>query len=155
MIKPLSKSEIKELNRKIKEQYGIDDLFHKKDKIVLKKENNEKSILKDNKETFFYSGEDLVPNLHLLQENNFLKKITVDMGAIKFVTNGADVMRPGITKIDETIRKGDIVVVVDEKNNKPLAVCKALLDVEEMKTMKEGKALENLHYVGDKRWKNS
>ena len=41
MIKPLSKSEIKELNQKIKELFDVEEFFHKKDKVVreIKKAN--------------------------------------------------------------------------------------------------------------------
>ena len=38
--------------------------------------------------------------------------VTVDMGAVKFVCNGAKVMRPGITDFG-SFKKGDIVVVKD------------------------------------------
>lgn len=155
MIKPLSKSEIKELNQKIKEQFDVEEFFHKKEKVVLKKEQSGKNILKDNKEVFFYVKDELVPNLKVIQKNNFLKKIIVDVGAIKFVTNGADVMRPGVKDIDSTIKKGDVICVVDETHSKPLAICRAMFDAEEMKAKNEGKVLENLHYIGDKRWKSS
>lgn len=75
------------------------------------------------------------------------------MGAIKFVTNGADIMRPGIKEINEKIKKNEIICVIDEKYGKPLAICRALFDADEIKEKKEGKVLENLHYVGDKKWK--
>ncbi len=155
MQKPLSKSEIKELNSKILEQFGIEDFFGKKDKIVLRKEKDEKIIMKDGKEVFFYIKEELIPNLHVIQENNFLKKIVVDMGAIKFVTNGADIMRPGVKEIDLGIQKNDVICVVDETHSKPLAICRALFDAAEMREKKEGKVLENIHWIGDKRWKSS
>jgi len=154
MIKPLSKSEIKELNEKIKKQFNVDNFFDKKDKVVLLKENDSKSILENKKENFFYLGEMLVPNLKLIIQKNFLKKIIVDLGAIKFVTNGADVMRPGIKEIGEGIKKDEVILVMDEKHHKPLAICKALYDTEDMLAKKEGKVLQNLHYVGDKRWRN-
>ena len=35
--------------------------------------------------------------------------VIVDMGAIKFVTNGADVMAPGIVKADPVIQKNDSI----------------------------------------------
>jgi PUA domain protein len=35
------------------------------------------------------------------------------MGAVKFVCNGAKIMRPGITKFD-TFKKDDIVIVKDQ-----------------------------------------
>lgn len=155
MLKPLSKSEIKELNQKINEQFEQENFFDKKDKVVLKKDHGEKSILKDGKEQFFYISDRLIPNLKIIQENNFLKKIIVDMGAIKFVTNGADVMRPGVKEIDETIKEGEVICVVDETHGKPLAICKTLFDAAEMKEKDSGKVLQNLHYIGDKRWKTS
>jgi predicted RNA-binding protein (TIGR00451 family) len=77
------------------------------------------------------------------------------MGAIKFVTNGADVMRPGITEIDPEIKKDEIICVIDEKHSKPLAICKTLFDSKEIQEKKEGKVLKNLHWIGDNKWKNS
>ncbi|MDD1769534.1 MAG: RNA-binding protein [Methanomassiliicoccales archaeon] len=78
---------------------------------------------------------------------------TVDMGAIKFVINGADVMGPGIVDADESIAVGDYVWVRDEKNLKPLAVGVALTIGAEMRSKKPGKAIRSLFYVGDKLWK--
>ncbi|MFB6184496.1 MAG: PUA domain-containing protein, partial [Haloarculaceae archaeon] len=34
--------------------------------------------------------------------------VTVDAGAVSFVSDGADVMRPGIVAADETIEAGDL-----------------------------------------------
>ena len=48
--------------------------------------------------------------------------ITVDSGAVKFVVNGANIMRPGITKIEGDFASGDIVVVKEEKYGKAIAV---------------------------------
>ena len=48
------------------------------------------------------------------------------MGAVKFMSSGADVMRPGITELDHEIKKDEIVVVVDQTHKKPLCVSKAL-----------------------------
>lgn len=79
--------------------------------------------------------------------------VTVDMGAIKFVINGADVMGPGIVDADGDIQIGDYVWVRDEKNKKPLAVGRALITGNEMKEKKPGKAIKSLIYVGDKLWK--
>ena len=60
------------------------------------------------------------------------------MGAVKFVVSGADIMRPGITDIDEDIHEGEIIVIIDENNKKPLAVGKALLSATEMKEQEKG-----------------
>ena len=40
--------------------------------------------------------------------------VTVDAGAVSFVSDGADVMRPGIVEADETISEDDLVAKADE-----------------------------------------
>lgn len=77
--------------------------------------------------------------------------VTVDMGAVKFVCNGAKVMRPGITSFD-SFKKGDIVVVKDQTHGKALAVGIALEGSEAAKAMAKGYVVENLHYISDKMW---
>lgn len=151
MKKQLNKSEIQKLNKEIKEKYGV-ELFSKKDKVEIIEKNDVKMLAKDGKVMFFYHGEELIPTLKLLQENNFLKKITVDIGAVKFVVNGADIMKPGITKLDNGIEKGENAAIIDEKHGKIISVCKTLFSGEEIKGMDKGKVLQNLHYVGDKVW---
>src|SRR3990167_525562 len=80
----------------------------KKDQVELI-EDQYKIILLNKKAAFFYFENKVVPTLKLLQENNVLKKITVDMGAVKFVVNGADIMRPGIVEIEAGIAKDEFV----------------------------------------------
>ncbi len=82
-----------------------------------------------------------------------LPSVLVDMGAIPYVCNGADVMSPGITSIDGEFGKGDLVIVRDERHGKSLAVGVALVPSEEMREMPKGKAVKSIHYVGDKLWK--
>jgi PUA domain protein len=74
--------------------------------------------------------------------------VTVDAGAVQFVSDGADVMRPGIVEADEGIEEGDLVVVAEETHGKVLAVGRALVDGSEM-TGDQGKVVESLHHVGD------
>ncbi|WP_336035223.1 RNA-binding protein [Halobacterium yunchengense] len=74
--------------------------------------------------------------------------VTVDAGAISFVSDGADVMRPGITAADDDIAAGDLVVIEEESHGKALAVGRALVDGDEM-VGDSGKVVENLHHVGD------
>jgi PUA-domain protein len=78
--------------------------------------------------------------------------VTVDMGAVKFVYNGADVMGPGIVSCDEAIAVGDLVWVRDMNNLKPLAVGKALFAGDGMARKEKGKAVRSIHNVGDKLW---
>lgn len=82
-----------------------------------------------------------------------LPSVYVDMGAVPFVCNGADVMAPGITEVSGEFEEGELVVVRDVKHGKGLAVGKALVTSVEMREMKKGKTIRNLHYVGDKLWK--
>lgn len=77
--------------------------------------------------------------------------VTVDMGAVKFVCNGAKVTRPGITDLG-SFKKGDIVTVKDQTHGKILAAGIALEDSESAKTMSRGYVIENLHYISDKLW---
>ena len=125
----------------------------KKDSVVLREDENRKIITINKEPYLFYYEDKLVPTLKLLQTKDLLKKIAVDMGAIKFVVNGADVMRPGITKIQEGIEKGEAIVIVDETHQKPLAVGIALLAAEDMEKATSGKVIKNIHYVGDDLWK--
>jgi PUA-domain protein len=79
-------------------------------------------------------------------------RIVVDMGAIPYVCKGATVMAPGIVRIEGDFGKGDIVVVVDMKHGKALALGESLLDAEIAKTTKKGPVVKTLHYVSDKIW---
>ncbi len=74
--------------------------------------------------------------------------VTVDAGAIEFVSNGADVMRPGIVEADGDIAEGDLVVVAEETHGKFLAVGRALTDGSDM-VGQEGRVVESIHHVGD------
>lgn len=82
------------------------------------------------------------------------KHVVVDMGAIKFVTNGADVMAPGIVDADDTIVTGDQVWICDERHHKALAIGVALMDGVQMKEQAKGKAISLIHHVGDVWWKH-
>jgi PUA-domain protein len=81
-----------------------------------------------------------------------MKWITVDMGAVKYLANGADVMAPGITEADPEIDKGVLVWVRDERNLRPLCVGEALIKGIEMAPADSGKAVKTMHYVGDPIW---
>jgi PUA domain protein len=74
--------------------------------------------------------------------------VTVDAGAVGFVSNGADVMRPGIVAADDDISEGDLVVINEESHGKFLAIGRALVDGTEM-TGDQGRVVDSLHHVGD------
>jgi len=97
------------------------------------------------------SGEGTQPFLTVRGANAYPPErriVTVDAGAVQFVSDGADVMRPGIVTADEEISAGDLVVVNEESHGKFLGVGRALVDGTELEG-NEGRVVESLHHVGD------
>ncbi|PSQ05133.1 RNA-binding protein [Halobacteriales archaeon QS_4_69_31] len=74
--------------------------------------------------------------------------VTVDAGAVSFVSDGADVMRPGIVEADPDIEAGDLVAVNEESHGKFLAVGRARIDGDDM-VGDSGKVVDSIHHVGD------
>jgi len=81
-----------------------------------------------------------------------LPSLVVDKGAVPHVSNGADVMRPGVVVLEGSFKKGSLVSVKDQTYHKILAVAEALEDSERIKAAERGKVAKNLHHVGDKVW---
>ncbi|MDG6989132.1 MAG: RNA-binding protein [Nitrososphaerota archaeon] len=77
---------------------------------------------------------------------------TVDEGAIRFLINGADVMRPGIRVMDDWGPAGRMVVVKEEKRGRAIAVGASLVGGAEATAMTKGGCIRNLHHVGDRYW---
>ncbi len=96
-------------------------------------------------------GDDYLP---FLSQNELLEKfpnVMVDMGAVKFMCKGANVMRPGITKYTE-FEKDQIVCVIEESQHKFLAVGRSCVSSKEMETLTKGEIVKNMHYISDKFW---
>ena len=94
----------------------------------------------------------IIPTLRFDEALVILPKVVVDMGAIPSVCNGADIMAPGIVEIEGSFNKGSFVVVVDISHKKPLAIGTANLNSAEILRCKQGKAIENVHHVGNSMW---
>lgn len=154
MKKQLSSKDVKEINDQLKQKYHLQDFFDKHEQ-VFEVRDKEQRYLKRNNQIVFFFCDQWIPTIKLLLTHQFLKAITVDKGAVKFVVNGADIMRPGITAVDEAIQKDEIVAVVDETHHKPLAVGIALFSGVEIEQATSGKMIKNIHYVGDGVWKIS
>jgi len=154
----IKSSEIKVLQEEILKEHNSDfvnQIFPKKCRVeLILTEKGDQLFAIDNILKLWKSNEGYIPVLTLLLENKVnLKTIVVDMGAVRFVANGADIMRPGITKIDPQIKKGELVKIVDEKNNRALAVGKAMFNSAEMEKKTSGKVIKNLHTINDDIWK--
>jgi PUA domain protein len=96
----------------------------------------------------------ILPYLGMREILDRFPSVHVDMGAVKFVCNGAKVMRPGITCM-EVFKKNEIVVVKDQAYNKALAVGIAMVDSDFATTMSTGYVIDNGHYISDKFWEAS
>ncbi|MBI5000305.1 MAG: RNA-binding protein [Euryarchaeota archaeon] len=143
--------EVESLDAEMKRAWGITPFppesavesgsFDKQDVIILK-----------GRIVAFRDGGTLLPTVHLiLSMHPRTKFVTVDMGAVKFVCNGADVMAPGVVEAEASIQEGEGVWIRDMKNGAPLAVGKALAAGPSMRGSK-GKVVRTLHFVGDRLW---
>jgi len=97
----------------------------------------------------------LLPSLKFAAGMNLLPHVIVDMGAVAHIANGADVMRPGVRDVRSDFEKGELIVIVDEKFGKPIALGLAEVDSTDMRRASKGKVIRSVHYVGDELWKNS
>jgi PUA domain protein len=154
----IQKSQIRELQDDLLKQYDekfVAQIFPKKARIELIQTDAGDTLYAVNNVLKLWKSKDgYIPVLKLLLNKQVdLKKIVVDKGAIRFVTNAADVMRPGITHIEPSIKKGNIVVIVDENHDRALAIGKAMFDAKEMEDKNSGKVVKNLHTIQDNVWK--
>ncbi|HLF17049.1 MAG TPA: PUA domain-containing protein [Candidatus Thermoplasmatota archaeon] len=109
-------------------------------------------LVVDNQTVGLWDGEEPVLSVRgLLLYRPAMRAVTVDMGAVRFVANGADIMAPGIVEADPAIAEGAWCWVRDERNRQPLAVGRALVPGGGMVRGK-GKAVKSLHHIGDKLW---
>jgi PUA-domain protein len=99
-----------------------------------------------------FKGDSVLPMLTFNEFVNAAPKVVVDMGAVPFVCKGANVMAPGIRKVEGEFAKGDLVIVIDEKHGKALAIGESMLDSTTMRETKKGPVIKTLHYVSDKIW---
>ena len=157
----IKSSKIKDLKEEVRKHYNeafLESVFPKNCKVEVILTEAGDTLFAINDQLKFWKSKEhgYLPVLTLvLDEDLGLKKIVVDMGAIRFVANGADVMKPGITDIDPSIKEGDIVKIVDETHGRALAIGKAMYDAEEMEQKESGKVVQNIHTIQDSVWEFS
>ena len=95
---------------------------------------------------------DVFPTLLYEEQLSRQPKVVVDIGAVPYVCNKADIMGPGITEIQGNFRPKDLVTVLDIKNKRPIAVAEAIYDSETSAKTRKGKLFRNVHCVGDEVW---
>ena len=137
----LSNKEKKELNSKLPKGYQIS----KKDQI---KEDKNNILYKEEEKFLINIKGNYFPHLKTINESEY-KSVYVDKGAIPFVIKGADLMRPGIQKIDKSIQENEIILVKDENHNKTIAIGISQFSTNEMEKQEKGKSVKIIHYAGD------
>lgn len=147
----ISKSETTEVIKEISRQWKIDlpkiknlKFHYLEEDIIIITGTNLKAIK---------NGETYIP---FLTEIDILKKfpyVMVDMGAVKFMCNGANAMRPGITKYSD-FEKDQLVCIIEESQNKFLAVGRSCVPSSEMGELSKGEIVKNMHYISDKYWES-
>lgn len=145
----ISKSETNALLKIVTEQWGIE--FPKIKNLKVHQISNDAKIITGNGIKILKIENDYLP---FLSEVEMLKKfpnVMVDMGAIKFMCKGANVMRPGIKKFTE-FEKDKLVCIVEESHHKFLAVGKSMVSSLELEDMDKGEVVKNLHYISDRFW---
>jgi PUA domain protein len=131
---------------------SLEDMFGLKVLVETVEADFGELLLIDGKPVLFKIGDAVLPTLLAAAIVAKLPKVVVDMGAVRFVCNGADVMAPGIRRYEGTFGKGDIIVVVDEKHGKPLALGEMLYGSQEASSINKGPVVKTKHYVSDKVW---
>jgi malignant T-cell-amplified sequence len=101
---------------------------------------------------FVRTGEKFFPYLGSQGTLALFPGAVVDEGAIKFLLNGADVMRPGVRTLDEWGPSGKIVVVREEKKGRAIALGPSTVSSAEARAMSKGSCIKNIHFVGDRFW---
>ena len=147
----ISKSETSKILEQINSQWKIE---LPKQKNIKTHEVDEKGvIITGNGITAVKIGNDILPFLDDIPILEKFPYVTVDMGAIKFVCKGANVMRPGITKFSD-FESGEIVCVIEESQKKFLAVGKAKIPSRELDEINNGEVIKNMHYISDNFWES-
>ena len=147
----ISKSETSKILEHINSQWKIE--LPKQKNIKTHNVNENGVIITGNGITAVKIGDDILPFLDDIPILEKFPYVTVDMGAVKFVCKGANIMRPGITKFSE-FETDDIVCVIEESQNKFLAVGKAEMPSKELEDTNRGEVIKNMHYISDDFWES-
>jgi len=152
---PAPKKERKRVLRRLEEIFGAagENVEHVEFKDVI-------IYVVDGTPALVVDGEREFPHLILMvrrRQAGNLPRVYVDPGATRAVGRGADLMVPGITRVEGDFSPGSLVVIVDDTTGIPIAVGEALMSSEEIAERlageRRGKAVRILHRPGDKYWK--
>jgi len=145
----ISKSETSELLKTVSERWEVE--CPKIKNLKVHQISDEAQIITGEGIKILKINNDYLPFLSETETLEKFPNVTVDMGAVKFMCKGANVMRPGIKNFTE-FEKDKLVCVIEESQHKFLAVGKAMISSSELENMEKGEVIKNLHYISDKFW---
>jgi len=131
---------------------NIEQLLEPKSRIEVNETEAAEIFILNGKPLLARLDGELFPTLAFEEVLPFISRIVVDMGAVPYVCKGADVMAPGVVSVKGKFEENDLLLIMDERHGKPLAIGVALFNSQAMKNMKHGKIVKNIHHVGDKLW---
>jgi PUA domain protein len=150
----IRKGQVTDLLDRLTEQVGPSAERFRADRIEVLETSADISLFLVDKKLFLMdTGSWVFPTLKGAVQFPFPeRRVAVDAGAIPYVVNGADIMRPGIVSVTDDVKAGFPVQVVDERHGKPLAIGIALHDADDIRASTAGKMVKKFHYVGDEIW---
>ncbi len=150
----LRKSQIQELYSRLSDEIGPSAELFRDERLEIVETSGDVVIYLVGKKPLLleYKGT-LFPSLRGALERSFPeRRVTVDTGAVSYVINGADVMRPGVVAVTDDVQEGAPVQIVEERHGKPIALGIALMGAPQMREKATGKVVKTFHYVGDEIW---
>jgi PUA domain protein len=145
----ISKSETTSLLKIVSERWGME--FPKIKNLKVHQITNDAQIITGQGIKILKIDDDYLPFLSETETLEKFPNVTVDMGAVKFMCKGANLMRPGIKKFTE-FEKDKLVCIIEESQHKFLAVGKAMVSSSELEEMEKGEVIKNMHYISDNFW---
>lgn len=146
----ISKTQTAQLISRISEIWGLD--MPRQRSVIVHQLADEALLIVGEHIRILQMGDMFVP---FLSDEALLERfptVVVDKGAIRFVCNGADTMRPGIERYG-TFGVGQ-VVTVSEPGGRYLAVGIAAVDSSVLDGMDRGIVVKSAHYISDKYWES-
>ena len=147
----LSKREVHNITGQISKSWPTNSVGAIKNLQAYVIDGNKRLLVGNNLVAIQLAPDFVIPHLTQHDLLDHFASVQVDMNAVKFVCNGANIMRPGITDFT-TFKESEIVLVKDQTHKKELAVCISLVDDVTGRKMERGVVLNNIHHIGDVYW---